>query len=56
MKVTREIGALMNIKKLRAEEVMVTNIVGMGQLSNSPFMQTSGSTSIDSARIVGPSS
>ena len=38
MKVAREIGALMNIKKLRAEEVMVTNIVGMGQLSTPPFI------------------
>lgn len=56
MKVAREIGAMMNIKKLRAEEVMVTNIVGMGQLSTPPLMQTSGSTSIVSARTVARSS
>lgn len=53
IKVAREIGAVLNIKKLRAEEVMVTNIVGMGQLSIFSLTQTSRLTSIAFVRTVG---
>jgi hypothetical protein len=44
MKVAREIGAVLNIKKLKAESIMVTNIVGKGQLGTLFSMQTSRST------------
>ena len=56
MKVAREVGAVLNLKKLRAESIVVTNIVGMGQLGTSSPTQISRSTSAGSARIAAPSS